>query len=128
MKKVLNTFVIWRTDPGRGKIFIKLRTILAVYTGSIISNQVSILKEIHTFYKTVYSNQDNVTQGESINSETFLNGIDIPRLFENEKIALEQPISKKEIYDVIMSMKTNKSPGFDGIPIELYVIIWAGYL
>ena len=37
---------------------------------------------------------------------------------------MEKPISKQGIFDVIKSMKLNKRPGFDGLPIEFYIIFW----
>ena len=56
--------------------------------------------------------------------ETFLDSIDIPKLSEDGKAILEKPLCKQELYDVIKSMKLNKTPGFDGLPIEFYIVFW----
>ena len=70
--------------------------------GNIISDQPSILQNIH--------NEDN---------EAFINLIDSPKISDDENVILEQPLSKQELFDVIKTMKTNKTPGYDGLPIFL---------
>ena len=62
-------------------------------------------------------------QNEDFNESLFGN-LDIPKLSEDEKDNLENPLSKKEIFSVIKSMKMNKSPGFDGLPIEFFMVFW----
>ena len=47
-----------------------------------------------------------------------------PKLSEEEKSFLDQPLSKQELYDVVKTIKTNKTPGFDGLPIEFYIVLW----
>ena len=59
-----------------------------------------------------------------IPDEDFFNSIDTPKLSEEEKSFLDQPLSKQELYDVIKTIKTNKTPGFDGLPIEFYIVLW----
>ena len=53
-----------------------------------------------------------------------MDSIDIPKLSEDGKAILEKPLCKQELYDVIKSMKLNKTPGFDGLPIEFYIVFW----
>ena len=93
--------------------------------GDLISDPDEILKEIHQFYSKLYSNPDDiqVTSNENMDEELFDN-IVIPKLAEDEKQSIESPLSKQEIYDVIKSMKINKTPGFDGLPIEFYLVFW----
>lgn len=94
--------------------------------GNLITDPNKILKEIEQFYTKLYSNMDEehgITNENDVN-ETLFDKIDIPKLTEDEKQILENPISKQEIFDVIKSMKINKTPGFDGLPIEFYVVLW----
>ena len=93
--------------------------------GNITSDPDKILKEIHSFYSKLYSNLDSVQDlaNDDVNKALFDN-IDIPKLNEDEQLFLENPLSKQEIFDVIKSMKINKTPGFDGLPIEFYVVLW----
>ena len=42
-----------------------------------------------------------------------------------KKQSLEGNITKKECETALSVMKNNKSPGFDGIPVEFYKTFWA---
>ena len=50
-----------------------------------------------------------------------LNDINIPNLSADSKPILDQPISMKELYDSLISMKQNNTLGYDGFPVEFYV-------
>ena len=94
--------------------------------GNLITDPDGILREIKTFYGNLYSFQDN-NQGiidENEVNEALFDKLDIPKLCEDKKQLLETPLSKQEIYEVIKSMKMNKTPGFDGIPVEFYIVFW----
>ena len=54
----------------------------------------------------------------------FLNDIGIPNLSADSKPILDQPISMKELYDSLISMKQNETPGYDGFPVEFYGAFW----
>ena len=92
--------------------------------GNLILDQTSILNEIHDFYCNLYSNQDGDQTLHDVARDTFFNSLDIPKLNDDEKNALEEPLSKPELFDVIRSIKTNKTPGYDGLPIEFYIVFW----
>ena len=87
----------------------------------IISDHSAVLDEIHNFYQNLYKVQNNP---QNVNFYAFLDNIEIAKLSENDKLSLEQPISKNEIYDTIISMKLNKTPGLDGLPVEFYITFW----
>ena len=57
-------------------------------------------------------------------NEEFLDNIDIPTLSAESKQILDQPISKKELYNSLIFMKQNKTPVYDGFPVEFYVVFW----
>ena len=82
----------------------------------IIVDQHAILEEINSFYQTLYTKHcgDNSSDNEM---EDFLDSIEFPQLNEVDKVLLDKPISKKELFDTIASMKHNKSPGLDGLPV-----------
>ena len=83
----------------------------------------NILKEIQSFYSNLYSNFGRDVQTDGFNEGLF-DDLEIPKLSEDEKKILDNPLSKQEIFDVIKSMKMNKTPGFDGLPIEFYIVLW----
>ena len=72
----------------------------------------------------MYSNPEyNHMANEDVHQDLFDN-LNIPKITDDEKQNLEKPFSKQEIFDVIKSMKLNKTPGFDGLPIEFYIVLW----
>ena len=79
------------------------------------------MKEIHQFYDRLYSDDDSQR-----NFDNFLDGIEFPKLSEVQKSTLDQAISKSELYKTLVSMKLNKTPGFDGFPVELFYCFLAG--
>ena len=80
----------------------------------LLQTSKSIVKEIHKFYHKLYSDK-SCGQNCYKTNEKFLANIDIPKLSVESKDILDQPFSKKELYDSLMSMKQNKTPGYDGI-------------
>ena len=53
-----------------------------------------------------------------------MNNIEIPKLSETEQAVCEGYVTKSECEQAIKSMKVNKSPRDDGIPIEFYTTFW----
>lgn len=41
-----------------------------------------------------------------------------------DSVPLDVPISLEELKAAALNMQRNKSPGFDGIPLEVYVEFW----
>ena len=89
----------------------------------IIVNQRTILEEIHSFYEVLYKKQQDGNNLENI-MDNFLDSVEIPQLNNVDKDFLDKPISKQEIYETLTSMKHNKSPGLDGLPVEFYIVFW----
>ena len=87
----------------------------------IIVNQQTILGDISLFYQNLYKKQ---CDGNNNIMEDFLDSVEIPQLNEIDKDFLERPITKQELYDTVTSMKHNKSPGLDGLPVEFYIVFW----
>lgn len=88
-------------------------------SGALINNNDDIMKEIHSFYSQLYSEHRT-----DVNFDTFLNDIEIPKLSDENKEILDQPITKNELYKTLVSMSKNKTPGFDGLPVEFYIVFW----
>ena len=55
---------------------------------------------------------------------SFLKDLNIPKLSEEQKISCEGKITSEECALLLESFANNKSPGNDGIPIELYRKLW----
>ena len=92
---------------------------------NVISDQSLILKNIHKFYSKLYSIQDNLGQDSRLHDlDAFFNSVESPKLTEEENLILKQPLSKQELFDVLKTMKSNKTPGYDGLPVEFYIVFW----
>ena len=79
-----------------------------------------VLKCMCDFYENLYKcsniDQDNI--------DRFLEEIHTPSLTEQDKLFCDAFPTMDECGEAIKSMKNNKSPGFDGIPVEFYKIFW----
>ena len=89
---------------------------------NLITDSKDILNNIHDFYSKLYSVPNNTFSNDAC--ETYLNNITIPELQEDDKQFLETPLSKSELFNVVKSMKLNKTPGLDGLPVEFYIVFW----
>lgn len=89
--------------------------------GTYTTSDREILEEQHKYYKNLYDSE-NISE-ESMNSH--LKNIKmLNTLSEQEAKLLEGTIKEDECKNAIDSMKLNKSPGSDGIPVEFYKIFW----
>ena len=88
-------------------------------SGNIITDNSSLLKEIHKFYHRLYSDD-----GDQRYFDDFLDDIEFPKRSDVNKSTLDLPISKSELYKTFVSMKQNKTLGFDGFPVEFFIVFW----
>lgn len=91
--------------------------------GNIVENEKTILQETEQFYCNLYKSKTNPNAQQN-NINKFLDNQYINALNEEEKNNCEGNITYDEIIEIIKIMKQNKSPGIDGIPVELYIYFW----
>ena len=84
--------------------------------GSIKKDYSEILNVQYDFYKKLYTSNDNVHFNLSNSTGVALNSVD--------KSRLDGDVSIEELYDGMMTLKTGKCPGSDGISIEVYRRFW----
>lgn len=82
--------------------------------GNIISEQENILKEVHTFYKNLYSHKPV----QDRNLEYLKN--EAVTLDNIAAASLEGEITLQEIQQALINMNNDKSPGPDGFTAEFY--------
>lgn len=84
------------------------------------SNTITSPKEINnmfkTFYEVLYSTQGNFPE----KTQNFLDKHDLQKLNEGARESMEGAITGKEISEAISKIKSGKSPGLDGFPIEFF--------
>ena len=85
-------------------------------SGEQISDNSKILAEQAKFYKSLYSSNLDV-KFQLSNTEEI-------KLKQQTINMLAEPISMQELTKAVFSMKNNKSPGPDGLPPEIYKLLW----
>ena len=86
-------------------------------SGEVVMEQEKILNEIHKFYSFLFENKD--TDLKNINFDTL--GIKSKMKFNDD---MGTAISVEEVGPILKKMKSNKSPGIDGITVEFLKVFW----
>ena len=110
---------------GKGKAWDKIYD----KDGNIITGHSNIQERQVEFYKDLYTSQDIPNQPEFLNDlynrdmKFFHDPID-KQLSNNSKQMLDSEITKEDVLKALKKMPNNKSPGPDGIAVELYKVYW----
>ena len=88
--------------------------------GVITTDPLEINQTFVSFYKTLYQSK---YPAESIDQNTFLDGLEIPTIPENTKLRLDKELDATDIVTAIGYMKNGKAAGPDGMPIDIYIDI-----
>ncbi len=95
---------------------------MAIQTpNGLTSEPKHINREFEDFYQNLYKSE--VVFSETL-CNNFFQGLTLASLSEEEAVSLNAPISLDELKAALMVMKKGKSPGWDGIPPELYLVFW----
>ena len=83
--------------------------------GVITTDPLEINQTFVSFYKTLYQLK---YPAESIDQNTFLDGLEIPTIPEDTKLQLDKELDATDIGNAICNMKNGKAAGPDGLPID----------
>ena len=86
-----------------------------------VSSQKDINNELHNFYKNLYSNRCTTSSSEVSN---MLSRMDLKVLNQNEKELCKSYLTEEELYNALMEMNEDTSPGNDGLTVEFYKYFW----
>ena len=86
-----------------------------------ITDQTHILEHIREFYETLFKTGE---QKNAIEMETFFSDDDIPKFSEDQAKLCEENLTKKDFYNSLKRMQSDKSPGNDGLTKEVYETFW----
>lgn len=103
----------------------KINTIgyLKTENGTSITSDKEILKECKMFYTNLYRAKPNDAINDDDNNY-FLSPNNQCKLTPEETDACEGELREKECLEALRTMKNEKSPGNDGIPVEFYKVFW----
>ena len=79
--------------------------------GDLVTDSHAILNAQSDFYANLYTDKSKETY---TNIEEYFEGIDLPKLCDEDKESCEGMIKEEECRKVIKTMKRDKSPGNDG--------------
>jgi len=97
-------------------------TQLKTRNGEITSNKEQIRTELDDFYSDLLKTKFPPNEYTDLNDKfnDFLDGLEIPRLTEDEQLSLECETTLEELESVLKTFQNNKSPGKDGFTKEFY--------
>lgn len=103
----------------------KIKLIKDEITNNTYTDEEDILNVFYDHFSEAFNN----TSEDQINDTEMLYFIQnnlrqISKNDEAEFKELGRPLIEKEVFQVIQSGKNNKSPGSDGLPIEIYKVLW----
>ena len=88
--------------------------------GNTCNTQESVMEEVKRFYSELYKTQ-NIDKEKM---KTYLRGLNLKKLTEEDWDLLSTYIGKEECYKLIKDFQNNKAPGIDGLGKEFYLRFW----
>ena len=89
--------------------------------GRLIDKREDILKELLTFYESLYSENQQCCEKDCCD---FIRTLSLPSINEAKLFECEKPITDNECQQAILQLANNKSPSFDGFSTEFYKTFW----
>jgi small-conductance mechanosensitive channel len=120
-----NSSYFFSKEKSQSKIKAIAKLILD--DGQTITDTKDILNEQKRFYQKLYKEPTDYPETEVKIAEDYflkLNPV-VNKLQDNDKEALDRPLTRNEIASAVKELANNKSPGSDGLPIDWYKAFWS---
>ena len=107
---------------GLEKCSAKKRSVTNLVTdeGASLTSQLDISRHVVDFYRKLFSSRDpHMTDIQQYLENSKLEKIDTPT-----SESIDRPIDIDELTKIVESLKTNKSPGWDGLSSEFFIKFW----
>ncbi len=89
--------------------------------GDVASEDRDILEVARKFYMNLYRTDES----SEVEIEHYFDSVHLDKTLDiNEQLTCEGDVSYTECEQAVKNMKSNKSPGLDGICVEFYQIFW----
>ena len=86
-------------------------------SGALTTDPTEINDTFKSYYEKLYTSEP---PSDPMLQTTFLDGLEFPRLSDDERNVLDRPIQLAELFEAVGEMSGGKAPGPDGIPIDIY--------
>ena len=90
---------------------------LQLENGTKVTDQARILREQQRYFRNLFTSNKSVNFSLSPERGEII-------LTENEKLNLDKNITMEELFQSLSDLKSDKTPGCDGLTKELYLSIW----
>jgi len=130
--KIIRSRATWYEQGEKNsKYFLKLETSKTKRTSvrrlinadeKLVLNSKSIMKELEDFYISLYKNSESTDCDRRF--QDFLNGVDIPKLNDDQKNLCEGLLSNNECFNSLSKFPNGKTPEIDGLTPELHKKFW----
>ena len=91
--------------------------------GQTVYNQEEILRLQRDYFAELYTKKID-SDGLNEKVDDFLEGVEMPKLTEEQKKACEGILSEQEVLFALKTMKNGSSPGTDGLTTEFFKFFW----
>ena len=85
-----------------------------------ITDQKQILHEVKDFYQQLYQSKDDIL--DDINLSNLLDESVVPKLSNDNKVLLDNPITSTEVLQSLKRLKNSKSPGTTGFQADFFQV------
>ena len=109
-------------NPEKTNYEKKLIREVKLENGEVTSDSMRIEKELEKYFTNMYASKTNDTTGlrEGNSFESFVEGLEIPKLDKEDNESLEQELTVEELKKALNGFSENKTPGEDGFTKEFY--------
>ena len=121
MSRIVNAFFL---NLEKSNFKKKIMSRIVNDDDEVITNQSDILNELATFYINLYNQKTEREGGTRIAVDTFLEGIEFPKLEEEEADRCEGLVITEEVGQALNAMKTARLPA--GTALLLNFISFSG--
>lgn len=87
----------------------------------LTSNPTVINQTFMSFFERLYISE---TQPNTDNLNKFFDQLNLNSLSKEEADSLDSEITLEELHKAVLCSNKGKSPGIDGLPIDLYLVMW----
>ncbi len=106
-------------EKHRGKL--KAMSSIKVDNNIVITDQQGILNEQVKYYSNLYKKESEFNKSDL---QRFMQGINVPKLCKEQSELCDGDITEEECKVAIKNMKSDSSPGIDGLTPAWYKVFW----